>query len=187
MKKMLLLVICGLMLLGTALAEEPETRTVISMIEGMEETVTLTRLDTGRGYEVWYDAQYFVLMPEDEGGGMDVLVPASEDAELGIAFSVVASGMTGPENVDLHAQAIADTLADSGYEGVTPVDGIVLENAELVAGYHGVQEGRVVQVNLVKAGEEYFTVTLEYPQEVAEGYGSRMTAMLQTFGPAKVD
>lgn len=184
LKRCITWVLCGLLLLtGAALAEDtPQTRKTIIFLEGMEETITETRLDTGRGYAIWYDAEMFALMPEDEGGGMDTLLPAHDTASQAIAFSVVPSGAMTEEYAAETAEAIPESLADNGFT-VAPIDVATLAQPYLVSGYQGTKEDAVIEVYFINAEDEYYTITLEYPQEAAEGYGARMQGMLLTFEP----
>lgn len=184
MKKSIIWVLCGMLLMaGIAWAEDtPQTRSAVITLEGMEEAITETRFYSGRGYAIWYDAARFAPMTEDEGGGMDILLPAGDTVPQDVVFAIVPGGMLEADYAAEMAASIPDTLADNGYD-VTPIDVAPLELPYLVAGYHGIKEGAVIDEYFLNANGEYFTVTLEYPSEAAEGYGARMLAMLLTFEP----
>jgi len=176
---------------------EPITRVETIYLEGMPEEIVTTYFESEFGYAFWYDAECMkpLLRPwgefesplheridyerVDESFTLDIFVPANPNV-ISPIYLEIYTGLVYYSMED----RVRDTLfimelkLDHAEEG---------EIGDLFANYDArviwAQDGELsIYKYIVAEYDELFTLlTLVYPQEVAEGYGSRIHQMLKSF------
>lgn len=157
----------------------PRTRQEVIQLEGMEETITTTYVESPKGYSLWIDTAYLVPQPEDEGVGMDVYASPNSTPEFTCELLVYQSGLYDYS----FEQAIEDTrqvLMDN-YGNADE-----LENVELFANLRGsglcaTADDNTVIYYLAGTETEVFHLVIHCPNEALEGFASRVIWMLKSF------
>lgn len=182
MKKMVLpLLVAILTTLGSwALAEAPalQTRTESIFLEGTEETITTTRVESYRGYSWWIDTSCLALIPEVEGLGMDLFRrPDIEDSRCEVAVYYAGwLGYTLGDDVESTLQTMKDN-----YASVEALD-VGDTFTDLAARGFRATDGDMRYLHyIVDAGEGAFHIDVSFPLEAAEGFGARVIQMLRSF------
>ena len=187
--KVVLAAALALLMAAGALAETalppPETKEGTIYLEGMPETVTLTRFDSQRGYTLWYDANMFAYVPADEGSDIDEFRPANPDAIPGVSLAVTFSAQLDYTFEDAKRDVRA-SLWENGYT-VTDIDTASLFPQLDTAGYHGVKGDGITESYVINSGAGAFYITLQYPLVAAEGFSARMRYMTMSFELLKAD
>ncbi len=188
MKKLISIAVVLIMVISLcAFAEtdavaQPETRTTVITLEGMEEEITETLYVSEDGYSIWYQSDmlnldtnighaYFAPVNENtEDGAVDftsdiymVIVPIEIPYEDTDAFLLEATGGFDP-SVAVIGEATAETLEN----GIEIKNVAVIEN-DIVYCYY-----------LVTNAEMVLCITAAYPTEAAEGFGVRFHNTLRT-------
>jgi len=70
-----------------------QTRQEVIRLEGMDETITTTYVESEKGYSMWIDTDYLVLQPEIEGLGMDVYASPYSSAPFRCELVIYQSGL----------------------------------------------------------------------------------------------
>lgn len=154
------------------------TRQDIIYLEGVEETVTTTYLKSSRGYSIWIDANYLVLQPEDEGNNMDVFLrPGMNDIRYQVSICYNNQlGYTFEQAVHDVQQSMTENY---GFAEAFDMEG-TFTNLPAVGIYANDDDTTILQY-VVDAGEGEFYIVIMFPQEAAEGFGSRVIQMLKSF------
>jgi hypothetical protein len=191
---LVILAIC-LLTVNVAMGEAtvaPQTREEVIALEGVEETVTTTYIESQRGYSIWIDTNVLAQVPEIEGAGMDDYAPPQSievtgdpNGTTGNLLSIYATSM----NDYSFEQAVEDTrkmLMDShGNVEDSPALGIFSEvnlPANLDAfGLMSTKEDSTIIYYLVPSGDQLFSLSLEYVNEDAEAFVPRVMEMLKSF------
>lgn len=167
-------------LVSLSCAEAPllQTRTESIFLEGVEETITTTRIETYRGYSWWIDTDYLTLIPEVEGLGMDLFRrPDTEDNRYEVAIYYGGwLGYTFEEDAEITLQNMLDNYANAEEFDIDRTF------ADLPARGFCATEGDMTFLHyVVDVGEGAYHIGISFPQEAAEGFGSRVIQMLRSF------
>lgn len=153
------------------------------MLEGMEEEVTYKTYKSELGYQIAYDVDRFTLSSEDE---KDTFMAENSNPEIYpyVYFTIGRNEYTGDEidfyDSDLHlrddetgkdlvANAKEDTVKIGEYEAIhwQLIDG--KEWNSLVKNYY-----------YIRGEKYYYWLQTNYFLEASEGFGTRISAMLDT-------
>ena len=157
----------------------PRTREERVSLEGMEETITTTYVESTKGYSLWIDTEYLIPQPEVEGLGMDIYVSPCNNADFHCELVVYESGLY---DYSLE-QAIKDTrqmlLDNYGNAGM-------IENADSFgslrgAGLSAADGDHMILYFLLESESLLYHAVVTCPQEAAEGFVSRVLWMLRSF------
>lgn len=167
MKRYIWLCLLLMMLVGcTAPAQQPtpieekdEEITVTIMVEGMEETVSAIRHTSALGYSVIYDPASVTLQKQE---GADLYIDPYEGDIPDCYF-----------RISLWEGDAMDLADEVGTVGGYPA--VFTRSAEGMAWDSVIREFVFITV-----GERVYHVEIGYFSEAAEGYGTRLQAMLQT-------
>ena len=165
-------------------AKDQNTYQGIILLEGMEEEVTYQMYKSDLGYQIAYDIDRFTVTKEKDN---DTFMAENPNPELYpyVYFSIGRNEYTGKEinlnDSDLHLQddetgkdlvanAKEDTVKIGDYDAIhwKLIDGN--EWNSLVKHYY-----------YIKGDKYYYWIKTNYFLEASEGYGSRISAMLDTF------
>ncbi len=157
---------------NVAVGERDDTLTFI--IEGVEETVPAVRHTSWMGYAMTYDPERFTLN-EDDGGDIYLAEPQEGLPNVYLSVSIV-DGLTAEETVEgLRLQADIQEEGQTVSLGANRYAATRLSWAAGSAGADAVTEYYVTEQN-----GTVFLIELGNFVEGQEGYGSRLSAMLDT-------
>ena len=153
------------------------------MLEGMPEALTITLFRWEGILSLWYDAQSFVPAITSCGVRFDLIVnKLSEPVSLSI------DDIWDPDGSD--ESALSNAQDEYEREGWVckelDTDGIMPSfhfADEPVLGFIAQKDGQIVQVYITSVASGSYLCTMRFPQEAAEGWGTRMTHMLNTLEP----
>ena len=162
----------------------PQTREERILLEGMEETVTTTYVESTKGYSLWIDTEYLIPQPEVEGLGMDIYVSPYNNADFHCELAIYESGLY---DYSLE-QAIKDTrqmLLDN-YGNADIIENVDFFDDLRAAGLSAVglsatAENNMIQYYLFESGNWLYHAVITCPQEAEEGFASRVLWMLRSF------
>ena len=159
----------------------PETRRETIRIEGMDETITTTRVISDLGYSMWIDTEYLALRPECGEGIMDVYASPYSDNDFRCELAIYTSSL----NEYTFEQVVENTrrtlLANNG--NVDPLDDVDVFVNLRASGLYSVDYTRAIMCYFVEAETEIFHVIISCPREAVEGFGARVIWMLGSFKP----
>lgn len=178
-KLLMLLALC-LMLALPATAETTLRKTLPLQMEGQEEPYVVTLFRWEGVLSLWYGADHFAPMVTRGGLRFDLI-----DNQLGAPVYLDIEGLydpTGTKPGDL--EDVKAAYESDGWQ-VTPLDA-----TGMLPDFHFAQEPpqaftaqkdnqrALVLVTNVTSGA--YAITIEYPEEAAEGWGARMAQMADT-------
>ena len=142
-----------------------EQKDLVFMVEGMEETVPAT-LYVGQGYSIYIPNEGWRLEKDvDDGSPEDTWESiVNDDVEL----TVLHLG----EKTLAEAQAWVKAEED---------DYQLVEDKQGGLGGTDVQDREVLEVRFHPSGSTMYAVLYKYPMEAAEGFGTRLGVMADTF------
>ena len=157
----------------------PQTRQEVIQLEGMDETITTTYVESEKGYSMWIDTDCLVLQPEIEGLGMDVYASPYSNAEFRCELVIYQGGLYDYS----FEQAIEDTR-QTLLENYANAD--ALENVGIFAnlnasGFYAITDDSTILYYLVETETEVFHLVITCPHEAVEGFASRVIWMLRSF------
>lgn len=182
MKKVVLPILAAIFVamasLAFAEAAAPQTRTETISLEGTEETIITTYVETYRGYSLWIDTNYLALVPEIEGLGMDLFRrPDSEDNRYEVAIYYAGwLGYTFEEDAEITLQNMQDN-----YAGAEKFDTEGTFTGLPARGFHATDGDMSYLHYVIDAGEGAFHIDISFPSEAAEGFAARVIRMLGSF------
>ena len=165
--------------LGGMAEAVPDTRVGTIELEGMQEAVNEALFESPKGYTLWIDTERFAYIEPDEGNDIDTFEPIDLNALDGVGLYINYSSQLD-YTLDMARDDVKKTLMDNGYEGIEIDAKLLFPNYEAY-GFHAVKDGMVVEKYIVAAKDGEFYLSLEYPQEAAEGFGARLWHMASTF------
>lgn len=182
MRKQMALLIVILICISNliAFAEETvlQTRQEVIYLEGVEETVTTTYVESARGYSMWIDTEMLALQPEGEGNDMDVFMRPDTD-DMRYQLVVYYSSQLG-YTFEQAAQDVLQTMTDNyGSAEAFEIED-TFENV-LAYGFYALDEDITILQYVVDAGAGVYYIAIMFPQEASEGFGSRVIQMLNSF------
>ena len=143
-------------------------------VEGMEETVWYANYRSDKGYAMAYDVERFAPEQYAEYDLFAKLYNPSYLADF-IWISRVYNADEGA------AEAKRNALIDAGYSA-SGISQTRVGSGGYLAKCFSARQGEVIARHFfVDAGNGYFTIVVTYTQQTAEGYGTRMLQMLNTF------
>ncbi len=157
----------------------PQTRQETIRIEGMDETITTTYIQSAKGYSLWIDTDVLVLQPEEEGLGMDVYAPPDIVPEVPREMVIYQGGLYD-HSFEQATQDTRQVLLDNYGNAET------IENADLfdglnAAGLSATDGDNTILEYLVESDDEVFHIVITCPNEAVEGFGARVLWMLKSF------
>lgn len=161
------------------LDEMDTTRKEKVILEGMEEEIETRYFSSERGYSFWYDPEVITRQPESEGVDMDRFRPTSPDAIEGIEMTIHYYSLLG-YTFEQAKKDVENTLQDNYGEFGTAVAAIS-EAYPYEVYYAHDGDSTILRYVIDNAGEGAFNITVKYPTEAAEGYGSRIEQMIESF------
>lgn len=181
MRKLMLSMLVLLMFLAPMVhAQEAvlQTREEIIQLEGMDETVTTTYIESSRGYSIWIDTNILALQPEDEGNNIDVyLRPGMDDMRYEVCIYYNSQlGYTFEQAIRDVQQSMSENF---GFAEEFDAEG-TFTNLSAV-GIYAMDGDTTILQYVVDAGEGEYYVVIKFPQEAAEGFASRVIWMLRSF------
>jgi len=166
---------------------ESQKRTETIMLEGMDEEIETTRIESDRGYAIWLDTSMFELLPEGEGAGYDQYAPIG--AGYGSPVRLCIHGWSAPDyTVDDALRDTMTTLAENGYQTYEfeLAEGF-LESYE-VRGAYGIKDDELhVVYYLIGTENGIYYASIEYPMEAAEGSAARLMRAMASFEAVPMD
>ena len=173
MKKLFSLALTLVLLAGFTCAHAAQTRERVIMIEGCEETIVETLYESALGYQIWYPADLLQAYMQDGSDYFD-----SPDGSVGVA--IVASNMS-PEYVDEDMEALIELSVANGGEVLGEVEHWETELGVNVKHVDIIYDSTYNSAYTLYGTDWVFDVSCHYPQEAAEGFGTRIEQMLSTF------
>lgn len=179
-RPMLSLLVLLLLLTPMVYAQEiaPQTRQEVIQLEGMDETVTTTYIESPRGYSMWIDTDILSLQPESEGNNMDVFLRPDID-DMSYEVSICYNSQLDYT----FEQAIRDVLRtmteNYGFAEEFEADG-TFTNLPAV-GIYAMEGDTTILQYIVDASDGEYYVVVKFPNEAAEGFASRVIWMLRSF------
>ena len=157
----------------------PQTRQEVIQLEGMDETITTTYVESLKGYSLWIDTDCLVLQPEDEGGGMDVYASPYSSAEFNCELVIYQSGLYDYS----FGQAIEDTrqVLMENYGNADLLENVDLFTGLNASGFYSIAGDNTIIYYLVETETEVFHLVITCPHEAVEGFASRVIWMLKSF------
>lgn len=155
-----------------------QTRTETIFLEGTEETIITTLVESFRGYSLWIDTNYLTLVPEIEGLGMDLFRrPDIEDIRYEIAIYYGGwLDYSFDEDANITLQTMLDNYAIAEeFDVGDTFTGIVAR------GFYAMDGDMTYLHYVVQREEGAFHINISFPQEASEGFGSRAIQMLKSF------
>ena len=178
--RMVLFVVLAMVLfipLSQAAEEMPETRQEVITLEGVDETITTTYFESSRGYSMWIDTSFLSLQPEGEGNDVDVFL--RPDLNRGYEVDINYAGWLGytfEEAVESARQVLIDNY---GVADAFDIEGTFIDLP--ACGFHAADGDASILQFIVDQGEGAYFIRVLFPQEAAEGFGSRVMQMLNSF------
>ena len=161
-------------------AEQPKQKEMTVEVEGMSETVLMTRHTIDGRLAIWYDVDHF--FPEAIENGVRFLL-LNNQLESEVSFTV--KSLNDPANVvEPMLEVFVAEYAAQGWdcEKVDTTGILPLFNTpeRPVRGFIARQEREAALVYLSYISGGYCLSTLRFPNEAAEGWGNRMLFMINT-------
>ena len=175
MKRGIMSFLIVMMMVCTACAE---TREGVVYLEGEAEPITETLYETHWGFSFWYDAELFTVNDSQSESGQSLMICPAE-SDLPVYLEIMTSNSVGipaekylavnggeEEEMDEYPCEIGGKI--TGFEKFADF------NEKIIQGFYAVQ-----------AGDEWAAAYLSCPMEAMEGFGRRLSAILETvfFGP----
>lgn len=172
----LLCVLLGVAACAGASDGVPLTKHETVTVEGVEREVLFTYFSSSLGYSLWYDAEYFRVIPAGEDQRNDRIVPAAYDAAESVSMEVsLSQGMS----LDAAAATVREIMESAEFE-IKEIDTQAYYAYQEWVGFSGVR-GSVRRVCYCVAAEDtVLTLVMEYPEAEEERLGSRMVEMVKT-------
>ncbi|MBR5109555.1 MAG: hypothetical protein IK099_05110 [Clostridia bacterium] len=176
MKRFLAIVMVLMLLAGAACAE---TRESVVYLEGEAEPITETLYETAWGFSIWYDADLLDVDDSMSESGYSLMISPAE-YDLPVYMEIMLPQALGTTAWDfLGVNAGKDTEYENLYtDSGTEIIGYTKSadfNDEIIQGFY-----IATSIN----GEQA-AVYISFPQEMWEGWGTRLLHTMQTitFGP----
>lgn len=144
----------------------------------MEETITTTYFESTRDYSIWIDTELLTLQPEDEGIGMDIFVKPNVD-DRRYEVCVYFGGWldyTFEQAVDAVQE---NMILNYGFAEAFDVEGTFTDLS--ACGLYATVDDITILEYIVDMGNGAYYIHIQFPNEAAEGFGSRVIQMLASF------
>lgn len=157
----------------------PQTRQEIIQLEGMDEVVATTYIESAKGYSIWIDMDYLVPQPEDEGAAMDVYGSPQSDPQFKCELVIYQSGIYDYS----FEQAVEDTrqMLMENYGNADMLENVDIFTNLHASGFYSIASGNTILYYLVETETEVFHIVITCPHEAVEGFASRVIWMLKSF------
>ena len=157
----------------------PQTREEHISIEGMEEAITTTFVESGKGYSLWIDTECLILQPEIEGLGIDIYVSPYNNADFHCELAIYESGLYDyslEQAIEDTRQVLLDNYGNAG----------IIENVDFfgglrASGLNAVAGDNLTMYFLVESESLLYHAVITCPREAEEGFASRVLWMLRSF------
>ncbi len=157
----------------------PDTKEVVMIIEGMEETVELTLHESQLGYYIYVDKDNYQV---EELNGADKITPVALDPDLPEVFMEINRA----ENIDPQDKASQlKSELEGEYEEVSQVESVQnpLQGYYLYATQGDQGDDKGVRYYLVEDHQgNSLVIKQQLFMEAWEGHGARFDQMLEEFG-----
>lgn len=172
------LMIALMMIALLASAAFAETREGVIYLEGEPEPITETLYETPWGFSFWYDAETFTVNDSQSESGQSLTVYPTE-SDLPVYLEIMTSHSVGipaerylavnggeEDEMDEYPCEVGGKI--TGFEKFADF------NEEIMQGFY-----------VIQAGDDWAAAYLSCPMEAMEGFGRRLSAILETvsFGP----
>lgn len=149
-------------------------------IEGMEETIDGKLLVSDLGYNMIYDSERFTYTNED---GIDSFMATNPDPEI---YPYVYLNINRIDNTTLsdYVKQLEGSLS-TGYKSVNRYNDVKVSGIYNAVQFRAITgdewNSSVRNYYLIESGSSIYLIEMQYFMEAAEGFGSRMDAILNTF------
>ncbi|MDF2588469.1 MAG: hypothetical protein K0S41_2310 [Anaerocolumna sp.] len=156
------------------------TSELVIEIEGMKETIQGKTHKSTKGYSITYDVERFKYTDLD---GVDQFIAENPDPELYPYVYLNISKMDGTTTTDAITE-IKNSIS-KGYESVEELKNITIGNDYNATGLKAKSgtewNSSIREYYVIQSGNSSYIIEMQYFLEAAEGFGTRMHAMLDTF------
>ena len=165
---------------AVSFAQQPEQQEMTILLEGMPETILMTRYTVEALFALWYDAKYFVPEAKEFGVRFELI-----DNQLSSEVSLIVENVNDPNSFE--DPVLEDFITEYVAKGwicdeLDATDMLPLFNIPdiPVRGFLARQNREAALIYLSNISSGYYLSTLRFPNEAAEGWANRMLFMINT-------